>query len=165
MAAADYDSFEMSAVAMMQRDMQYLVTGKDARWKVPTPAEVKSLTPKNFRAFWEPILASGPVEVLLFGDFKRDDAVAALAKSIGAMKRRATMPIAAGADSTVFPAGNAAPLKLSHKGPKDQSAAVIAWPTGGGLDRISEGRELEISGGGFPRPPVRKIPVRTGRKL
>jgi zinc protease len=33
---------------------------------------------------------------------------------------------------------------LTHKGPKDQVAAVLAWPTGGGLAGISEGRELEI---------------------
>jgi zinc protease len=144
LAVSDYDSYEMSAMAMMQRDLQYLTTGKDGRWKTPAPAEVKTLTPKSFRAFWEPLLASGPVELLLFGDFKRADAVAALEKSFGAMKKRAPMPVVAGADATSFPGGNASPVKLTHKGPKDQSAAVIAWPTGGGLDRISEGRELEI---------------------
>lgn len=144
LAVSDYDSFEMSAMAMMQRDLQYLTTGRDGRWKTPTPAEVRTLTPKTFRAFWEPILASGPVELFLFGDFKRDDAVTALGKSFGAIKKRAPAPIAAGADSTSFPAGAAMPVRLTHKGPKDQSAAVIAWPTGGGLDRISEGRELEI---------------------
>jgi zinc protease len=143
-AAADYDSFEMSAVAMMQRDLQYLTTSKDRRWKVPTPADVKTLTPKNFRAFWEPLLASGPIEVLLFGDFKRDAAVAALSKSFGAMKKRAAAPIPAGADSTTFPAASAQPIQLTHKGPKDQTSAIIAWPTGGGLAGISEGRELEV---------------------
>jgi zinc protease len=143
-AAADYDSFEMSAVAMMQRDLQYLTTSKDGRWKVPTPADVKSLTPKNFRAFWEPLLASGPIEILLFGDFKRDAAVAALSNSFGAMKKRAAAPIPAGADSTTFPAASVQPIRLTHKGPKDQTSAIIAWPTGGGLAGISEGRELEV---------------------
>ena len=145
-AGSDYDSFEMSAVAMMQRELQYLTTSKDSRWKVPTPAEVKTLTPKNFRSFWEPLLASGPVEILLFGDFKRDAAVTALSKSFGAMKKRAAAAIPAGADATTFPApaASAEPVRLTHKGPKDQTSAVIAWPTGGGLAGISEGRELEI---------------------
>ena len=35
-------------------------------------------------------------------------------------------------------------MRLTHKGPADQAAAVVAWPTGGGLAGISEGRELEI---------------------
>lgn len=143
-AASDYDSFEMSAVAMMQRDLQYLATSKDARWKVPTPAEIKSLTPKAFRTFWEPLLASGPVEVLLFGDFERDAAVAALGKSLGAIKKRDATPMPMGADSTSFPAATTEPVRLTHKGPKDQTSAIVAWPTGGGLAGISEGRELEV---------------------
>ncbi len=143
-AAADYDSFSMSAMAMLQRELQFLATGKDRRWKVPTPDEVRALTPQSFRAFWEPLLAAGPVEVMLFGDFERDAAVAALANSFGAMKRRKAGPIPAGADATSFPAPTTAPIRLTHKGPKDQVAAVLAWPTGGGLAGISEGRELEI---------------------
>jgi zinc protease len=142
--AADYDSYSMSALAMMQRDLQYLTSGKDGRWKTPTPAEVKTLTPKTFRAFWEPLLASGPVEVLLFGDFKREAAVAALESTVGAMKKRAVAPVPNGADAPLFPAGSGAPVRLTHMGSKDQTAAVVAWPTGGGLAGISEGRELEV---------------------
>lgn len=143
-AASDYDSFEMSAVAMMQRDLQYLATSKDGRWKVPTPAEVKTLTPKAFRTYWEPLLASGPVEVILFGDFKRDAAVAALSKSLGALKKRKAAVLPASADITTFPAATAEPIRLTHKGPKDQTSAIIAWPTGGGLSEVSEGRQLEV---------------------
>ena len=143
-AASDYDSFEMSAVAMMQRDLQYLTTSKDRRWKVPTPAEVKALTPKAFRAYWEPLLASGPVEVILFGDYNRDAAVAALGKSFGALKKRAPGAVPMGADITVFPTATSQPTRLTHKGPKDQTSAIVAWPTGGGLNGVSEGRELEI---------------------
>lgn len=143
-ASSDYESFQMSAPAMLQRDLQYLATGKDVRWKIPTPSEVRSLTPKAFRAYWEPMLASGPVEVLLFGDFKREAAVAALEKSFGAIPKRPVGSVPAGADATTFPAAVATPVKLTHKGPKDQAAAVIGWPTGGGLAQISEGRELEV---------------------
>lgn len=144
LAASDYDSFEMSAMAKMQRDLQYLTSGKDARWKIPTPADVKMLTPKSFQAYWAPLLASGPVEILLFGDFKRDEALTALGKSFGAMKKRVAAPVPVGADSTSFPAAGGATVRLTHKGPKDQAAAVVAWPTGGGLANVSEGRELEI---------------------
>jgi zinc protease len=143
-ASSDYDSYEMSAVAMMQRDLQYLATSKDLRWKVPTPAEIKGLTPKSFRAYWEPLLATGPVEVILFGDFKRDAAVAALSKSLGAIKKRTPAVLPLASDATTFPAATSEPIRLTHKGPKDQTSAVVAWPTGGGLAGISEGRQLEV---------------------
>jgi zinc protease len=31
-----------------------------------------------------------------------------------------------------------------HKGQPDQAAAVLAWPTGGGIDQLSESRKLEV---------------------
>jgi zinc protease len=143
-AVSEYDGFAMSSLAVMQRDLQYLLSGRDARWKVQPPAAVKTLTPAQFRQFWEPLLASGPVEILLFGDFDRDAAVRAIEGTIGAMKPRRAAAVPAGADRFTFPAHTALPLKLAHKGPTDQAATIIAWPTGGGLESISEGRELEI---------------------
>jgi zinc protease len=143
-AVSEYDGFAMSSLAVMQRDLQYLLSGRDARWKVQPPAAVKTLTPAQFRQFWEPLLASGPVEILLFGDFDRDAAVRAIEGTIGAMQPRRAAAVPAGADRFTFPAHTALPLKLAHKGPTDQAATIIAWPTGGGLESISEGRELEI---------------------
>jgi zinc protease len=143
-AVSEYDGFAQSALAVMQRDLQYLMSGRDVRWKVPQPEAVKTLTPAVFRQFWEPLLASGPVEILLFGDFDRDAAARALENSFGAIKPRRASTLAAGADQLAFPPHSVAPVRLTHKGPKDQVAAVLAWPTGGGLAGISEGRELEI---------------------
>ncbi len=143
-AVSEYDGFAQSALAVMQRDLQYLMSGRDARWKIPQPEAVKTLTPALFREFWEPLLAGGPIEILLFGDFDRTAAVRALENSFGAMKPRRASTLATGADTLNFPAPLSVPMRLTHKGPKDQLAAVLAWPTGGGLDGISEGRELEI---------------------
>jgi zinc protease len=143
-AISEYDGFNMSALSVMQRDLQYLMNGRDARWKVPPPASVKTLTPEAFRQFWAPLLASGPLEILVFGDFERDAAIKAIEESIAALKPRREAAVPAGADRLVFPAPSKTPLLLTHKGPKDQVATVLAWPTGGGLAGISEGRELEI---------------------
>ena len=35
----------------------------------PTPAELDAATPEGFRKVWEPLLAQGPIEVQVFGDF------------------------------------------------------------------------------------------------
>jgi zinc protease len=144
LAISGYRSFEMSATAVLQRELQYRMSGNDPRWKVPTPEDVRKLDAKSFRAFWEPLLKTGPVEILLFGDFETAEAAEALRTTIGAMKPRAAALVSAKASLVAFPAANSRPLLFTHKGPQDQSAAVIGWPTGGGLAQVSEGRQLEV---------------------
>ncbi len=145
LAKSGYDSFEMSATSVLQRDLEYLLSNKDPRWKSAAPADVAKIDAEKFKAYWAPLLAQGPVEVMLFGDFEKDAAITALQNSIGAMKPRSSTAPTAEALALNFPAATSnSPVTLSHKGPADQSAAVIAWPTGGGLAGISEGRELEI---------------------
>ncbi len=144
LAKSGFDSFEMSAASVLQRDLDYLIRSKDVRWKAPNPQSIEQLTPKSFKAFWQPLLAQGPIEVSIFGDFDRATAVKALEETFGAMKPRAATTPRPQALQLKFPAGTSAPVRLTHKGPADQVAAVVAWPTGGGIDRITESRELEI---------------------
>ena len=144
LAISSWRSFDMSATAVLQRELQYRLSGNDLRWKIPTPDEVRKVDAKAFRSFWEPLLASGPVEVLLFGDFETSSALDALQASIGAMRPRAAAPVSEKATRVQFPAGNARPLRFTHKGPSDQMAAVIGWPTGAGLAQIGEARQLEV---------------------
>lgn len=143
-ALIGYDSFAASPQAVLQRDLDWLVRGKDARWKTPDKEDFNALTPEKFKAFWEPILASGPVELMLFGDFDRDEAVEAVLKTFGALRKREPDAIPASAVSPIFPEANGLPEILLHKGGKERAAALIAWPTGGGLDDIRESRKLEV---------------------
>jgi zinc protease len=144
LATSGYASFEMSATSVLQRDLEYLLRNKDARWKSATPAEVSKIDAAKFESYWQPLMAQGPVEVLLFGDFDKAVAVSALEKSFGAMAPRAPLPVLAAASELRFPAPTATPVRLMHRGASDQSAAVVAWPTGGGIRGITEGRQLEI---------------------
>jgi zinc protease len=45
-----------------------------------------------------------------------------------------------------FPPPQTAPVVLYHHGDKDQAAAVVAWPTGGGVAGMPESRRLELLG-------------------
>ncbi|WP_425500482.1 M16 family metallopeptidase [Parasphingorhabdus flavimaris] len=139
-----YDSFSASPQAVLERDLEWLIRGKDPRWKTPDKADFEQLTPRNFKQFWKPILASGPIELMLFGDFDRDVAVEAILKTFGALKKRKSRPVLADATAPDFPAPQAGPEILVHKGDVDRAAAMVAWPTGGGLEDIRESRKLEI---------------------
>ena len=137
-----YGSYILSPQAVLSRDAGALLKGGDPRWSTPTLAQAAKLTPKSFRAFWEPRLASGPIEVLVFGDVTKDVAEKAVAASFGAMKPRA--PAKSISPTSPGPKPTALPIVRTHKGAPDQAAAMLAWPTSGGMKDVLESRRLEI---------------------
>jgi zinc protease len=139
-----YDSYSASPQTVLERDLEWLVRDRDPRWKTPDKEDFSQLTAENFRQFWKPILASGPVELMLFGDFDRDQAVESILKTFGALEKRKPQTIPSDAISPRFPAPQAGPEILVHKGDKERAAAMVAWPTGGGLENVRESRKLEV---------------------
>lgn len=139
-----YESFSASPQGVLERDLEFLQRGRDARFRTPTPQEVEAATPDGFRQVWQPILEQGPIEVQLFGDFTREQAVAALERSFGALAPRQpfTAPLASARVATLPP--SIQPVVLNHRGDPSQAGAVISWPTGGGMAGIAESRQLEI---------------------
>jgi len=143
-ATVAYDAMTRSPDAVLGRDLGWLLHDKDVRFRTPSLAEINALTPQAFRATWEPILASGPIEVQIFGQVKPDDAIAAVAQTLGALPPRADTPVPAANLAMRFPAHVETPIVLRHKGDKEQAAAVMAWPTSGGFTLQKEARQLEI---------------------
>jgi len=90
------------------------------------------------------MLASGPIEVQIFGDVKADDAIAAVAATFGALPQRKERAIPPQNRAIRFPAHDLAPLVLHHRGDSNQAAAVIAWPTGAGVAGAREARQLDV---------------------
>ena len=141
-ALAGYAGFNSSPDGVVSRDLERKLRDGDPRWGPPTLAEIEALTPEAFRALWEPLLATGPIEVAVFGDMKAEEAIAAVGRTFGALKPRTAAPLLA--PSAAFPAHVDRPVSLTHEGADTQAAAVIAWPTGGGTDAIAESRRLDI---------------------
>ena len=141
---AAYDTMSSSPDGVMSRDLNWLLRDKDVRYRTPNKAEIAALTPEQFRKTWEPILASGPIEIELFGQVKADDAIAKVAATFGALPPRKELPVPAANRRMRFPAHNEKPIVLRHSGDKDQAAAVMAWQTSGGFAASKESRQLEI---------------------
>ncbi|MGD9810064.1 MAG: M16 family metallopeptidase [Sphingobium sp.] len=141
---AGYDAGRTSPNAVLGHELGWLLRDKDMRFHTPDKAEIAALTPEKFRAFWEPILASGPIEVQIFGDVQREEAVEAVAATFGALPPRKERTIPARNREIRFPSHNAEPVLLTHAGDSDQAAAAIAWPTGTGIARAKEARQLDI---------------------
>ncbi|MEC3911087.1 insulinase family protein [Sphingobium sp. CR2-8] len=143
-ASVAYDAMSRSPDAVLGRDLNWLLHDKDVRFRTPSRPEIEALTPQAFRATWEPILASGPIEVQIFGQVKAEDAIQAVAATFGALPPRPDVPVPAINRAMRFPAHVETPVVLRHKGDQEQAAAVMAWPTAGGFQLQKEARQLEI---------------------
>jgi zinc protease len=137
-----YASLGASPDGVLARDLESLLHAGDPRWGTPSKAEIEQLTPQAFRDLWAPLLADGPIEVQVYGDVTSAAAIEAMARTFGAIKRRP--PADPLSPSAKFPAHVTAPVVRTHGGRDTQAAAVIAWPTGGGIENIGEGRKLEV---------------------
>ncbi len=139
---SSYDGYGSSPQGILGRDLSGLLRGSDTRWTSPTKAQAQALSPAAFRSFWEPVLATGPIEVMVFGDVTLQQAQEAVAASFGAMKSRSAARIVGAAASGPKPA--ATPIMRTHKGAADQASAVVAWATGGGQAGTYESRKLDV---------------------
>ncbi len=139
-----YESYSASPGGVLGRDLEWLMRARDGRFATPDPAALDTATPEGFRAVWEPLLAQGPVEVLIFGEFDRDQTVEALARTFGALPQRQPIPADVAARTPAFAAAASEPVVLTHRGDANQAAAVIAWEGGAGVTNLRESRQLEI---------------------
>lgn len=141
-AGLAYESYSASPGGVLGRDLEYLIRGRDPRYATPDKAALAAATPEGFRRAWEPLLAQGPVEVAIFGEFDRDAAIEALRRTFGALPPRT--PVAPASADKPFPPASADPIILTHRGDANQAAAVIGWPGGAGVAGLPESRQLQI---------------------
>jgi len=115
----------------------------DPRWATPTSDEVRATRIEDVKALLQKPLADGPVEVTIVGDVTADDAVRAIAATLGALPRHYRAPAPVKGDERL-PPPTATPIAFTHHGAKDQSAALIAWPTTGAFTDMQEQRVLKV---------------------
>jgi len=143
-AKIQYDTFATSPQGVLNRDLQFYQRGQDPRFETPTPAEIDKTSAEGFKQVWSKALASGPIEVQIFGDFDPVTTVAALQRTFGALKPRDPAAVPAYSADVTVPKPSDSAIVLRHHGDPDQAAAVISWPTGGGSVGLAQSRQLEI---------------------
>lgn len=139
-----YNSYATSPGGVLNRDLEYLLTGMDARFETPNPEAIKAATPEGFRAVWEPLLKQGPIEVLVFGEFDQAKVIEQLRLTFGALPPRDPIApeIAARVPGSAAP--SEVPTVVPHRGDPNQAAAIVSWPSGGGIAALRESRQLDI---------------------
>ncbi|MGB3805787.1 MAG: insulinase family protein [Erythrobacter sp.] len=145
-AAAElaYNTYATSPGAIISRDYEWLATDRDPRFATPSPEALEDVTPEEFREVWAPLLQQGRVEVLVFGEFDQDAIVEKLRTTFGALPAREPISPEMAARVPSFPDTDGEPAVLTHRGDDNQAAAVVTWPSGGGIASLRESRQLEI---------------------
>ena len=141
-ARLQYDGLATSPQGVLTRDLKFYQHERDPRYRTPTPQELEATTPEGFRQVWAPLLAQGPIEVQVFGDIDRAKTIDALSRSFGALPAR--QPLPAPPAAMTAPLSAATPVRLVHHGDANQAAALVSWPTGGGMEGVRTSRQLEI---------------------
>lgn len=134
---------------VLARELGSYLHGGDRRWATPKKEDADALTPEAFRAFWEPVLATGPIELSIFGDFDPETLTPVLLETFGALPVRPVALPLKGSETAAGPTTTGAPVRLTHKGSPDQAVAVLAWSTGGGVGDVRTGRQLDMLAGIF----------------
>ena len=122
-----------------------LLASGDKRQSFPGVSDVAAWTIEDLRAGVTRGLSSGPIDVVVVGDVTVEDAIAAVAPTLGALPPRGpdAQP-APGATELRFPAGVAEPVRLTHTGPVEQALGYIAWPTTDAVGDRTEARQVSI---------------------
>ncbi|HEY0600806.1 M16 family metallopeptidase [Brevundimonas sp.] len=122
-----------------------LLASGDKRQSFPSAEDVAGWTIEDLRAGVTSGLSSGPIDVVVVGDVTVEDAIAAVAPTLGPLAPRGpdARP-APGATELRFPAGVAEPVQLTHTGPAEQALGYIAWPTTDAVGDRTESRQVAI---------------------
>jgi zinc protease len=140
-----HDQQDATPEGVFGRELNRLLHSGDARWAFPSRAEIAASQPQDLQVLLKTPLASGPVEVVIVGDTTVEKAIEAVARTFGALPARPAPDYRVTANAvTAFPAANAQPVTLTHKGRADQAIAFLAWPTSDFFADMQKTRSIRV---------------------
>lgn len=139
---AQLDQITATPGGAFARYSQGLLASGDKRFGLPTKEEIDAAQLQDLRDAVTTSLSRGPVEVIIVGDVKVEDAIAQTAATFGALPVRtpAATP-SAEQKRLAFPAPTAEPVQLHHTGAATQALGYVAWPT---LDSIGDRKPARV---------------------
>jgi zinc protease len=148
-AVESFDLNQSSASARAGRELGGVIRPNDQRWRPIEKAEMQAVTVQQFRDFYTPYFAQGPVNVIIVGDVTLEAATDAVRRTVGALPRRPAAVLPAGANQLSPPAANPEPRRFTHQGDPNQAYAMIGWSTLGGEENIRQRRALALAANMF----------------
>lgn len=116
-------------LAIMGNSLGSIMAGDDARLGVTDAAALAQVTLDDLRAVVAPQLAQGPIALGMVGDFDPETAIAAVARTLGALPPRDPRKEALDGAVPIVSTTDRATRVLTHIGAADQGVLALAWPT------------------------------------
>lgn len=129
---------DASPAAVAEVQVPTLLASGDPRFGIPPIAQLAKRNMTELKAAISAQLANGPVDIALVGDVDEAAAIAIVAKTFGALPKRAAKPsFPKTALNVDFPTSRA-PITLTHKGKPDQGLVSVRWKATDALDLKSD---------------------------
>lgn len=129
---------DASPAAVAEVKVPNILAGGDPRFGLPPVSDLAKRNMAELKAAISKQLANGPVDIALVGDVDEAAAIAIIAKTFGALPKRAAQPaFPKAALNVAFPADHAA-LTLTHKGKPDQGMLAVRWKATDAMDLKSD---------------------------
>jgi len=157
-----YDLQFASARARAARELRGFLRPGDRRVAPVERDTIAAATPDQFRAYYTPLLADGPVHAIIVGDISLDDAVAAMLPTVAALPARPDSAAASDPAAIRPPAPNPTPVAFTHRGDPSQAYVGIGWTTFGGLDNVRDQRALALAANIFQARLFEQLREREG---
>jgi zinc protease len=139
---SEYNNFAHTSRGPLALEVGRMLASGDPRFGLPPKEAMMARTLDEEKAWLEPTLASGALEVSIAGDFDLDSAIAAAARTVGTLPKREPRPALDDLRKVSFP---------SHPFTRDfgvdtripKSLVSVYWPTSDGTD-VHRARRLSI---------------------
>jgi len=141
----NYDSVYASPQSVFGAFAGLPIHSNDARYAFPNRTEASAVTPEAYRAFWQPLFASGARKLLIVGDIDTDAAIEAARQTFGAAITKPTAKIPAANLDLRSPKRVPQPLSYTHRGDPNQMFAASVWATTGSLADLKQLRAMNVA--------------------
>ncbi|MDH3069134.1 insulinase family protein [Akkermansia sp. N21169] len=139
-----YDMLGKKPEGLLQKEGMEFLYNNNGKFHFPERRELEKLTTADVKNWIDPALKNNYMEVSLVGDFKPDDVIPILERTIGALPKRQDAPAALNQDSLKVSFADSGSAKdISYPSSIDRTLVCTVWPTSDGKD-AQKARELKL---------------------
>jgi zinc protease len=120
--------FDANAQSVMASEGMRLLASGDKRFGSSPDDGVVNRSFTELRAYLEPLLVSGAIEIAIVGDVDEAQAIASVAKTFGALPQRDAASTVYTSDKPAVFRHERTPITLTHTGEPGQAMVSLYWP-------------------------------------
>ena len=126
--ASTYARLDTVPSGTLSGPVQQLLHDGDPRFGLPPREDAEARTLDELRAWMEPMLRQGPMQVSIVGDISPEQAIAEVGRTFGALPARGEVAAVEPPQDMRLPEAKE-PVRFSHHGPAGQAVVAVYWPT------------------------------------